>query len=74
MDEGQEDDMHFMKALAKSLLKLRAEIYWEWYLPIFRPTLYRIHCEAIQTLLRDVGYVDRADSQNREKTRSDCRR
>jgi transposase len=41
--------------------RLHSWWFFTIYLPIFRPRLNRIHCEAIQTLLRDIGYVDRSE-------------
>ena len=43
--------------------RLNAWFHLDVYIRYFRPGLYRVHSEAIQTLLRDIGYVDRTPEQ-----------
>ena len=57
----------------KSLLKLYhrpwAFLYYDIYVPCFRPDLYQAHEFMIETLLRDIGWVDRSQREAWEKER-----
>jgi hypothetical protein len=61
--------MELMKALATKLKRAYRRIYGHvhlhWWTRFVHPDFYQAHFEAVETLLRDIGYIDKSDAVDR---------